>query len=61
MPYSKKDLKYHIRECKHTIRLLNKFYKYPNGCSVFKKPLYEVIEEYEQKLDFYKRKLVEAE
>lgn len=60
MPYSKKDLKLHIRECKRTIRLLNKFYNYPNCGDVFAAPLYELIDGYRAKIEFYKNKLKEV-
>ena len=60
MPYSKKELKQHIRECKRIIRLLNKFYKYPNCGDAFSSPLFEVVDKYEWKLKFYKYKLLEA-
>lgn len=61
MPYSKKDLKLHIRECKRIIRLLNKFYNYPNSGSVFVAPLDELIDDYMAELKYYRLKLKEAD
>ena len=61
MPYSKKDLKQLIRECKRIIRLLNKFYNYPNCGSAFVAPLDELIDGYKTQIEFYKYKLTEVD
>lgn len=60
MPYKKKDLLHHLRDSKKALRVLNKLYRYDGwGTRLF--ALWEVIEETEQDIALYKKKLKNKE